>query len=39
MCTNEGGGWKNNEFHGQGTYTTADGEVKEGTWRDGEFLE
>ncbi len=33
------GEWKDDKFHGQGTYTYADGTVEQGTWRDGEFVE
>ena len=31
------GEWKNNDKHGQGTYTFASGTVEEGIWKDDEF--
>ena len=32
------GEWKNDQRHGQGTYTYADGTIKKGLWGDGEFI-
>ena len=31
------GGCRDGKRHGQGTYTFADGTVRDGTWKDGEF--
>ena len=33
------GEFKNDERHGQGTYTFADGRVKHGIWENGKFIE
>jgi len=32
------GEWKDGLFHGQGTYTHANGDQEEGIWEDGNFL-
>ena len=32
------GEYKDDKFHGQGTYTWPDGRAKSGIWKDGEFL-
>ena len=32
------GAFKDNKYHGQGTLTYADGDIKEGMWENGEFL-
>ena len=32
------GGFKNGKFHGEGTFTRADGTVQKGRWKDGEFV-
>ena len=32
------GEWKHGKHHGQGTYVSADGSVKEGVWNNGTFL-
>ena len=33
------GGWKDGNFHGQGTYTLPDGDKVEGIWENGELVE
>ena len=33
------GEWRDGRPHGQGTYTTADGTIYEGSWREGCFGE
>jgi len=32
------GEWKNNKMHGQGSYTSPDGKIIEGTFKNGKFL-